>query len=189
VLEDLHWADPSTLEFLSLLIDQEPTARTLTLLIFRPQFDPPWDSRSHLTEMPLNPLPPEEAETIVTRVAGGKALPAEVLRHLVMKTDGIPLFVEELTRTVLESGLLRARNGGYELTGSLAPLAIPTTLHDSLMARLDRLGLAKEIAQLGAVLGRREGRRTDRCRDRVVGGRARDRPPREDPECSRRSFL
>src|SRR5207244_2263413 len=96
----------------------------------------------------------KQAEEMVERVTGGKALPAEVVQQVVVKTDGVPLFVEELTTMVVESGLLRERDGHYELAGPLPPLAIPATLQDSLMARLDRLATVKEVAQLGATLGR-----------------------------------
>jgi predicted ATPase len=154
IVEDLHWGDPSTLELLSLLIDQGPTARILTLLVFRPEFRPPWGFRAHVTPMTLTRLPHQQTEALVERVVGGKGLPAEVRQQIVTKTDGVPLFVEELTKMVLESGLLRERGGAYELTGPLPSLAIPATLHDSLMARLDRLATVKEVAQLGATLGR-----------------------------------
>jgi class 3 adenylate cyclase/predicted ATPase len=154
VMEDLHWVDPTTLEFLSLLVDQGPTARILTLLTFRPDFSPPWTGRAHLTQMTLPRLPRRQAVEMTGRVAHGKALPAEVVAQVVAKTDGVPLFVEELTKMVLESGLLQAREDRYELAGPLPPLAIPTTLHDSLMARLDRLAAVKALAQLGATLGR-----------------------------------
>src|SRR5439155_7444051 len=154
VCEDLHWADASTLEWLGLLIDQAPTARLLTLLTYRPEFRPPWASRSHLTQLTLSRFTRPQGEAMVMRVASGKALPSEVLQQIVAKTDGVPLFVEELTKMVLESGLLQEREDHYVLTGPLPPLAIPTTLHDSLMARLDRLAAATEVAQLGATLGR-----------------------------------
>jgi TOMM system kinase/cyclase fusion protein len=154
VMEDLHWVDPSTLEFLSLLVDQGPTARILTLFTFRPDFPPPWTGRSHLTQVTLPRLPRQQATELTGRVAHGKALPPEVVEQVVAKTDGVPLFVEELTKMVLESGLLQEREDYYELTGPLPPLAIPTTLHDSLMARLDRLATVKSLAQLGATLGR-----------------------------------
>jgi class 3 adenylate cyclase/predicted ATPase len=154
VMEDLHWVDPTTLEFLSLLVDQGPTARILALLTFRPDFRPPWTGRSHLTQMTLPRLPRQQATEMTDRVAHGKALPPEVVEQIVAKTDGVPLFVEELTKMVLESGLLQERNDRYALTGPLPPLAIPTTLHDSLMARLDRLATVKSLAQLGATLGR-----------------------------------
>ncbi len=154
VMEDLHWVDPTTLEFLTLLVDQGPTARILALWTFRPDFSPPWTGRSHLTQVTLPRLPRQQATEMTDRVAHGKALPAEVVEQVVAKTDGVPLFVEELTKMVLESGLLQEREDRYELTGPLPPLAIPTTLHDSLMARLDRLATVKSLAQLGATLGR-----------------------------------
>ena len=154
VMEDLHWVDPTTLEFLSLLVDQGPTARILALLTFRPDFSPPWTGRSHLTQLMLPRLPRRQATEMTSRVAHGKALPSEVVEQVVAKTDGVPLFVEELTKMVLESGLLQEREERYELTGPLPPLAIPATLHDSLMARLDRLAAVKAMAQLGATLGR-----------------------------------
>jgi TOMM system kinase/cyclase fusion protein len=154
VMEDLHWVDPSTLEFLTLLVDQGPTARILALFTSRPDFRPPWTGRAHLTQVTLNRLPRRQAAELTSRVAQGKALPLEVIEQVVAKTDGVPLFVEELTKMVLESGLLQEREQHYELTGPLPPLAIPATLHDSLMARLDRLAAVKALAQLGAALGR-----------------------------------
>jgi predicted ATPase len=154
IWEDLHWADPSTLELVSLLIDQAPTVPMLMALTFRPEFTPPWASRTRVTALTLGRLPRVQAEEMVVKVTDGKPLPAEVLRQVVNKTDGVPLFVEELTRMVLQSGLLREHGDGYELVGPLPPLVIPTTLHDSLMARLDRLAVVKEVAQLGATLGR-----------------------------------
>jgi len=154
VMEDLHWVDPTTLEFLSLLVDQGPTARILALLTFRPDFRPPWTGRSHLTQMTVTRLPRRQAMEVIRQVAHGKVLPPEVVEQMVAKTDGVPLFVEELTKMVLESGLLQEREDCYELTGPMPPLAIPTTLHDSLMARLDRLAIVKGMAQLGATLGR-----------------------------------
>src|SRR4029453_16514832 len=154
IVEDVHWMDPSTLEFLTLLIDQGPTARLLTLLTCRPELHAPWGFRAHLTPLTLTRLPRPQVAQLIGRVAGGKALPPEVVGQIVTKTDGVPLFVEELTKMVLESGLLRQGEERYELTGPLPPLAIPTTLHDSLMARLDRLATIKGLAQLGATLGR-----------------------------------
>jgi predicted ATPase len=154
LVEDLHWVDPSTLELLSLLVDQGATARLFTLFTCRPTFTVPWASRAHLTQITLNRLPRVQVERIIVGVTGGKPLPAEVVQQVVTRTDGVPLFVEELTKMVLESGLLKEHEGRYELTGPLPPLAIPTTLHDSLMARLDRLAPVKAVAQLGATLGR-----------------------------------
>src|SRR5512145_319564 len=154
VMEDLHWVDPTTLELLSVLVDQGPTTRILALFTFRPDFSPPWTGRSHLTQVTVRRLPHHQAVEVIRQVAHGKALPPEVVEQIVAKTDGVPLFVEELTKMVLESGLLQEREDRYELSGPLPPLAIPTTLHDSLMARLDRLGPVKAMAQLGATLGR-----------------------------------
>ncbi|HKA54003.1 MAG TPA: adenylate/guanylate cyclase domain-containing protein, partial [Candidatus Binatia bacterium] len=154
IVEDLHWVDPSTLEFLSLLLDQAPMASTLIVLTFRPDFTPPWVPHSHMTQLTLGRLGRKQVEAMVEGVARDRVLPAEVLQQVVAKTDGVPLFVEELTKMVLESGLVKERHDRYELTSPLPPLAIPTTLHDSLMARLDRLSTVKEVAQLGATLGR-----------------------------------
>jgi class 3 adenylate cyclase/predicted ATPase len=154
IVEDLHWVDPSTLEFLNLLFDHAPTARILVVLTFRPEFTPPWAAHSFLTQISLGRLGRTQVEAMVEQVVGDRVLPAEVLQQVVAKTDGVPLFVEELTKMVLESGWLREREGQYELTAALPPLAIPVTLHDSLMARLDRLSTVKDIAQLGATLGR-----------------------------------
>ena len=152
--EDLHWADPSTLEVLTLFLEQIPTARVFSVLTFRPEFTPPWSPRSYLTQLTLSRLGRAHIELIVEEVTGGKALPSEVLQQIVTKTDGIPLFVEELTKAMLESGLLIEADDHYELRGLLPSRAIPSTLQDSLMARLDRLAPVKEIAQLGATLGR-----------------------------------
>src|SRR5499426_132263 len=154
VMEDLHWVDPTTLEFLSLLVEQGPTARLLALFTCRPDFSPPWTGRASLTQVTVHRLPRRQAIEVIRQVAHGKALPPEVVEQIVAKTDGVPLFVEELTKMVLESGLLQEQEDRYELTSPLPPLAIPTTLHDSLMARLDRLATVKGLAQLGATLGR-----------------------------------
>lgn len=156
VVEDLHWADPSTLELLSLIVNQVPTASLLVLLTFRPTFTPPWGARTYQTELTLSALTPEHTAAMVTYLAGGKPLPPEVARQIVAKTDGVPLFVEELTKMVLGSALLRQTNHHYELAASLPRLAIPATLRDSLTARLDRLAAtSREVAQLGATIGRR----------------------------------
>ena len=152
--EDLHWADPSTLELLGVLADQVPTARLLVLLTCRPEFHPPWPVRSSMTSLTLSRLDRSRVEAMITQVAGGKTLPTEIVEQVVTKTDGVPLFVEELVKMVVESDFVTAVNSHYKLTGPLPALAIPSTLHDSLMARLDRLATAKEVAQLGATLGR-----------------------------------
>jgi predicted ATPase len=154
IVEDLHWADPSTLDFLSLLVDQGPTARLYSLWTARPEFVPPWTSRAHCMPLVLTRLAPRQVERLITTVAGGKPLPAAVVQQIVARTDGVPLYVEELTKAVLESGLLRDEETHYTLTGPLTAVGIPATLQDALMARLDRLGAAKGIAQLRATMGR-----------------------------------
>jgi predicted ATPase len=154
ILEDLHWTDPSTLELLELLIEQTPAAPICALLTCRPTFQPPWSHRSYLAQMTLNRLFRRQIEHMVERVAGGKGLPADVLQQIVEKTDGVPLYVEEMTKAVLDAGYLTEVDGHYALTGSFASLAIPATLQDSLMARLDQLGDAKAVAQYAAVIGR-----------------------------------
>jgi predicted ATPase len=154
IVEDLHWTDPTTLVFIALLLDQTPTASLLVLLTCRPHFQPAWHLRSYLTEITVNRLSHAQVEQIVTRIIDGKTFPAEVLQQILTKTDGVPLFVEEITKAILESGQLKAVDGHYELTGSLSTFTIPATLQDSLMARLDRLVSAKGIAQYAAVIGR-----------------------------------
>lgn len=154
IMEDLHWVDPTTLELLTMLVAQDAAIRTLSLLVFRPEFRPSWEVGDRQTSIALTPLADGEARAMIARVAGGKPLPAPVLAQLVMNTDGNPLFVEELTKMVLESDMLQAVEGRYELAAAPGRFAIPTTLHDSLLARLDRLGPAKSVAQLAATLGR-----------------------------------
>ena len=154
MIEDLHWVDPTTVEWLSLAVDQVPTTALCLLVTCRPEFQVPWGSRSYLTQVTLTRLPRPQVAQMVTHVLGGKLLPPDVLQHVLENTDGVPLFVEELTKMVLESGLLTEREGHYALTRPVAALAIPATLQDSLMARLDRLLTAKGIAQVGATIGR-----------------------------------
>ena len=154
IVEDLHWTDPSTLELLNLVIDQTPTASLLTVLTCRPHFQPAWHHRSYLTEMTVNRLSQPQIARMTTDLAGGKPLPGQVLAQITAKTDGVPLFVEELTKAVLELGVLQEVDGQYVLTGTLSSFAIPATLQDSLMARLDRLVTAKGVAQYAAVIGR-----------------------------------
>src|SRR5262249_17019769 len=131
-----------------------PTASLLVLLTCRPHFQPAWHHRSYITEMTLNHLSHTQVEQIVTCMTDGKTFPAEVLQQIIAKTDGVPLFVEEITKSLLESDKLQAVNEHYELIGSLSTFAIPATLQDSLMARLDRLVTAKAVAQYAAVIGR-----------------------------------
>jgi class 3 adenylate cyclase/tetratricopeptide (TPR) repeat protein len=154
IVEDLHWIDPSTLEFLGLLISQGPMLAVLTVLTCRPAFEPPWRLRTHITPVTLSRLSRTQMESMITSIAGGKTLPAAVIAQLVAKTDGIPLFIEELTKAVLESDWLDEGTHRYELRGPLPSLTIPATLQDSLVARLDRLGQGKEVAQLAAAIGR-----------------------------------
>jgi predicted ATPase len=154
VWEDLHWADPSTLDILSLLLDQVSTARMLTLLTCRPEFRPPWVTHAPVTQVTLTRLGRAQVEAMLPSLTDGKTLPPEIVQQVIAKTDGVPLFVEELVKMILESGLVREQADRYVLTGPLPPLAIPSTLHDSLMARLDRLATARALVQLGAVLGR-----------------------------------
>jgi tetratricopeptide (TPR) repeat protein len=154
IVEDLHWVDPSTLELLGLLLDQVPTARIYTILTCRPTLQPPWGFRTHLTPLVLNRLTPLQVEEMVREMLGKYRLPATVLEQIVAQTDGIPLFVEEVTKAVVEEGRYTAAPDQGEETGSFPAVAIPATLHEALLARLDRLGSAKRVAQLGAMLGR-----------------------------------
>jgi class 3 adenylate cyclase len=155
VYEDVHWVDPTTLELLGLLIKRVQRLAVLVLITFRPEFGPPWTGHAHVVQLSLSRLARRHGQALVAAMTGGKALPDDVLDQILAKTDGVPLFVEELTKTVLESGLLTDAGDHYALTGPLVPLAIPATLRDSLMARLDRMGSAKIVAQIGAVLGHR----------------------------------
>ena len=154
VWEDLHWADPSTLEVVNLFIDRLPEARILALLTYRPEFDPPWGSLPYLTQSHLRPLTAPEAMSLARHVAGGRTLPSELEREVVEKTDGVPLFVEELTKSILESELLEPVNGTAWKPNWRKIVSIPETLHDSLMARLDRLADVRHVVQLAACLGR-----------------------------------
>jgi predicted ATPase len=162
IVEDLHWLDPSTLEFLGLLVDQAATMRLFALLTCRPTFRSPWAPHAHLTYMTLSRLPRHQASLLIEQVAEGRALPAEVHQQLLTRTDGVPLFVEELTKMVLESEWFQHwQDQDVGSAGTVAPskplpqLTIPATLQDSLTARLDRLGTGKLVAQLGATIGRR----------------------------------
>jgi len=154
VWEDLHWSDPTTRESLDLFIDRVSTLRVMMILTFRPEFTAPWLGRSHVTMLNLDRLPPRQRAEMIVHLTGGKALPQEIADHIVDRTDGVPLFIEELTKSVVESGLVEEADGHYAATGPVAPLAIPTSLQASLLARLDRLATSREIAQIGAALGR-----------------------------------
>lgn len=157
VIEDLHWADPSTIEFVTQLVEHAAATKILLLLTYRPVFQPPWRPRSHVSHVTMNRLPKTQMAPMIAHVTEGKPLPDEVIEQIIERTDGVPLFVEELTKMVIETGLVRDGADGYAVDGPLAPLAIPTTLHDSLTARLDRLAPVKEVAQLGAAIGREFG--------------------------------
>ena len=154
VFEDAHWADATSLEVLDLVVERVRRLPVLFLVTFRPEFEAPWKGLPDVATIGLQRLDRGQAEMLVERVTGGRRLPAEVLAQIVAKTDGVPLFVEELTKNVLESGLLIEDGERFRLDGPLPPLAIPSTLQDSLMARLDRLSTVKEIAQIGAAIGR-----------------------------------
>ena len=154
IYEDVQWIDPTTLELLALKVERAPHMRLLLLISARPEFTPPWPGYAHLTTVSLTRLSRREGTTLITGVAQGRALPDEVTNQILVRTDGVPLFIEELTKAVLESGLLRKREHDYVLDGPLAPVAIPATLQDSLMARLDRLTSVRQVAQVGAALGR-----------------------------------
>jgi len=152
--QDLHWIDPTSLEFLDLLVERARSIPVMVLVTFRPEFAAPWTGQSHVTFLSLNRLSRNRCVELVEGVTAGKPLPESLVDQIVAKTDGVPLFVEELTKTVLNSGLLGERDGRYVLNGSLPPRAIPSTIQGSLMARLDQLGADKEIAQIGSVVGR-----------------------------------
>jgi class 3 adenylate cyclase/predicted ATPase len=155
VFEDAHWIDPTSRELLDLTVDRVRRLPVLLAITFRPEFQPPWGGRSHVTSLALNRLGERDGEALVQKLAGNAALSPDIVAEIVERTDGVPLFVEELTKAVLESAAQGDRVAAVLATTSLAALSVPATLHASLMARLDRLGPApKEIAQIGAVLGR-----------------------------------
>jgi len=152
--EDAHWADATSLELLDLTVERVRQLPVLALFTFRPEFEPPWVGLPNVGSLTLGRLSSNDVENMVARVTAGRVLPVEVMEQIVSKTDGNPLFVEELTKTVLETRILVEDAEVYRLEGPLPPLAIPETLQDSLMARLDRLAPVREIAQLGAAIGR-----------------------------------
>jgi len=153
VMEDLHWADPSTLEFLTMFVDQPPLPGLLAIFTVRPEFEVPWRSRSHVTHLTLSRLSDGDVRKMIAQMSGASALPDAIVTQVVQKTDGIPVFVEELTRMMLELGVIEG-GAPVDPTSLLHLMVVPETLQDSLLARLDRLGDAKEVAQIGAVLGR-----------------------------------
>jgi len=152
--EDAHWADATSLELLDLMVERVRQLPVLALFTFRPEFEPPWIGLPNVGTLTLGRLDQDDVESMVAQVTGGRVLPAEVIEQIVVKTDGNPLFVEELTKAVLEAGILVEGAEGYRLEKPLPPFAIPETLQDSLMARLDRLAPVREIAQIGAAIGR-----------------------------------
>jgi class 3 adenylate cyclase/tetratricopeptide (TPR) repeat protein len=154
IFEDMHWADATSLELLKLVAERLPRLPILMLITSRPGHEPPWTGLPNVSTLGLGRLDRPHVQMIVQQVTGGRALPADVMDQIVTKTDGVPLFVEELTKTVLETGILVEGSDGYQLERPLPLLAIPATLHDSLMARLDRLPPVKEIAQIAAAIGR-----------------------------------
>jgi class 3 adenylate cyclase/tetratricopeptide (TPR) repeat protein len=154
VFEDVQWSDPTTRESLDLVVDRVATLRVLVIITFRPEFTPPWIGRPHVTSLTLGRLPLRQRAQMIAQVTGGKALPKEIADQIVDRTDGVPLFIEELTKSVIESGVVTEAGDHYASVGPVAPLAIPTSLHASLLARLDRLAPTREVAQIGAALGR-----------------------------------
>jgi predicted ATPase len=154
IFEDGHWIDPTSQELLDLAVNRIRNLPVLLIVTFRPEFRPHWIGQPHVTMLVLDRLDQRDRTALVTQIAGGKALPDDVVAQIVDRTDGVPLFIEELTKSVLESGLLREEEDHYALDGPVPPLAIPTSLHASLMARLDRLGPVRHVAQIGAAFGR-----------------------------------
>ena len=154
VFEDAHWVDPTSRELLDLTVERVRNLPVLLIVTFRPEFQAPWTGQPQVTMLALNRLDRRDRTVLVEQIAGGKALPDEVVAQIADRTDGVPLFVEELTKSVLESGLLREEADRYVLDRALPPFAIPTSLHDSLMARLDRFASVRLVAQIGAAIGR-----------------------------------
>ena len=153
IFEDVHWIDPTSLELLGRAVDRIQSLRVLLVVTFRPEFAPPWIGRPHVTALTINRLAEREVAVMIDRVVGDKLLPTSIRLDIIERTDGIPLFVEEMTKAVLEAESQGAAEHAVAAVPSQA-LAIPASLHASLMARLDRLGTAKEVAQIGAAIGR-----------------------------------
>jgi tetratricopeptide (TPR) repeat protein len=154
ILEDAHWVDPTTQEAFDITVSRIAQQRVLLVITYRPEYIPPWVGQPHVTSLTLNRLSRRQGTELVAKVTAGKALPAELLEQILARTDGVPLFVEELTKATLESGLLRKQGDHYTLQVPLPALAIPTTLRESLLARLERLAPIREVAQIGACIGR-----------------------------------
>ena len=155
VFEDLQWMDSATLEIVSKAVMQAPTHKLMMVLTYRPEFNPPWRDQKHITRMPLSHLRSAPVQELITRIANGKQLPELLVKEIISKTDGVPLFVEELTKTILNSNIISEKDGKFVLQKPLTEISIPSTLHDSLEARLDRMSHTKEIAQVGATIGRK----------------------------------
>ena len=154
LFEDAHWADPTTLEVLDLLIDRVRAVPLLMVLTHRPEFHSRWSGQGHVGALNMSKLTRGQSAAIVSKLATDKELPPALLEQILTRTDGVPLFVEELTKSILESGELKDAGDRYEYVGSARAVTIPATLRDSLMARLDRFIPVKEIAQIGAAIGR-----------------------------------
>jgi class 3 adenylate cyclase/tetratricopeptide (TPR) repeat protein len=154
VVEDLHWMDPSTRELLERVVEAARQTRVLVLLLFRPSFECPWQPGPDMTRFDLERLGTGETKALIRSVAGGLELPPEIVREILDKVDGVPLYVEEITKMVLESDALVEADGRYELRETSAALAVPPTLQESLMARLDRVATSRDVVQLAATLGR-----------------------------------
>jgi DNA-binding winged helix-turn-helix (wHTH) protein/tetratricopeptide (TPR) repeat protein len=154
VFEDAHWVDPTTRELFDIVVERVRTLPVLLIVTYRPEFSPPWLGQSHVTALTLNRLGRRANLDMILQVAKGKKLPSALIEQIVSRTDGIPLFIEEVTKSVLESGVLREESGNYVLPGSLPVLAVPATLQASLVARLDRLSSWRAVLQAGAALGR-----------------------------------
>src|SRR5438128_9802249 len=154
LFEDAHWIDPTSQDLLDRMVARAANLRVLLVVTSRPELQPTWIGEPHVTMLPLSRLGRRDSAGIIGGVTKDKVLPDAVVEHVLAHTDGVPLFIEELTSTLLESGLLRETPDRYVLDGPMLPLAIPTTLQASLTARLDRLGLARDVAQTGAAIGR-----------------------------------
>jgi predicted ATPase len=150
LFEDIHWADPTTLEVMDLLVHRVRNLPLLIVVTHRSEFASRWSHYGHVAALTLTKLTRPQSSAMVTRLCGGKALPGNLLEQILGKTDGVPLFVEELTKSVLESADLRDPGDRWEHVGRAGALAIPLTLRDLLMARLDHFAPVKEIAQIGA---------------------------------------
>ena len=154
LLEDVHWCDPTTLDAIGRLLDRVPSAPILVLMTARPEFEAPWDRPDVVTSLPLAPLLDDEVRALIATLGAGRRLPDQVVEQIVSSAGGIPLYVEEVERSVLESGQLVGTKDTWDLASPFVELEIPGTLQGSLLARLDGLGPAKSVAQVAAVLGR-----------------------------------